>query len=92
MITRIGICSILGGIFVFIFSGVSSFMEAENFWSNLTITKLMGEERAESIITGFESEMIQNVLDTLFYDIPFFGILISLGVILLVISMFIKDT
>ena len=91
MITRIGICSLLAGIFVFIFSGISNFMGADNLWVDLNIAKLLGEEKTEDIITGFESAAIQNMLDLFCYEIPFFGILMLLGGFFLMISLFVKD-
>lgn len=91
MLTKIGISTLLAGLFVGIFTGISRFMAAKTIWVDLTLFKLVGEKKTESIITWFDTLWIQESLDTLFYDIPFFGLLISIGVILLVLSLFIKD-
>ncbi len=91
MITRLGIYSLLSGLFVFIFSGISSFMEDETIWVDLTISKMLGEAKTESIITWFDTAMIQNSLDFVLYDMPLFALLGSVGLILLLIGLFVKE-
>lgn len=76
---------------MFVFSGISSLMENENFWVDLSLSKLMGEDKTESIITWFDSAAIQNSLDLFFYDIPLFGIIGGMGLVSLVISFFMKE-
>ena len=73
MITRVGICTLLAGLFVGIFSGISSFMAARNIWVDLTVSKIIGEDRSESIITLFDVVMIQNTFDFIIYELPFFA-------------------
>jgi hypothetical protein len=91
MITRIGICTILAGLLMAIFNGVSKLMGVQNFWVDLTLSKLFGPERTESIITWFGPAFIQNSLDSLFYNVPFFGLLMFAGSICLAISFFVKE-
>ena len=91
MFGKLGIGCLLAGLFVGIFGGISNLMQVDNLWVGLTLTKLLGEDRAESIITWFDSAAIQDNLDLLFYDVPFFVLILSLGVILIVISLFVKD-
>ena len=91
MVTKLGIGSLIAGFFLAVFSGISNFMNARNFAVNLTLSKVFGEDTTESIITTFDSEFLQNALDTFFYEIPFFGILLIFGVILLIISHFLKN-
>jgi hypothetical protein len=91
MIQRVGICTLLAGFFVGIFTGISSFMAAKNFWVDLTVSRLIGEDKSEAIITMLDVVAIQNTLDFLIYELPFFVFLIGTGVIILVISLFVKD-
>ena len=91
MISKLGIYSLLAGLFMGLFTGISSFMAADNIWVGLTLFKLLGEEKTEGIITFFDSAFIQNALDPIFYDIPLFLLVIGLSVVLLVIGMFVKD-
>lgn len=88
MFTKLGIGSLLVGFFLGVFSGISSFMANETMWSNLTISKVLGEERTESIITGTEIIALQDFLDMFMYEVPVFVIFLGLGVLFLVIGMF----
>ena len=89
--TRLGISSLLAGFFVGVFSGISRFMAVQNFWVDLTISKMIGEDTAEAIIGGINIAMVQDALDFLIYEVPFFGFLLGLGVLLLTISLFFKN-
>jgi hypothetical protein len=91
MITRVGICTLLAGLFVGIFSGISSFMEAKTIWVGLTISKIIGEDKSESIITLLDVAVIQNTLDFLIYEVPFFLFLIGVGIIILFITLFLDN-
>ncbi len=91
MITKVGIGSIVGGFLLALFSGISGFMDSQNFWVGLTIFKLIGEDRSESIILFTEIESLQNFLDYFIYEVPFYGILIGFGILLLIVSLFVKD-
>ncbi|WP_300462361.1 hypothetical protein [Desulfobacula sp.] len=91
MITRLGVCSLLAGFFVGVFTGISQFMAAQNFWVDLTISKMIGEDTAESIIGGVNIAIVQDSLDFLIYETPFFCFLLGLGVLLLTIGLFLKN-
>ncbi len=91
MISKLGIYALIVGFFMGVFAGISRFMKAQNFWVDLTISKFIGEEKSESIVLLFDVEAIQNILDFLIYELPLFGHLIGMGVVLLIISMFLKD-
>jgi hypothetical protein len=91
MITRLGVSSLLAGFFVGVFSGISRFMSARNFWVDLTISKMIGEDTSEAIIGGINIAMVQDALDSLIYEVPFFWCLLGLGVFLLTISLFLKN-
>jgi hypothetical protein len=90
MMTRIGISSLLAGLFLALFSGISNFMASQNFWVDLTLSKLLGEDKVESLITWFTAPFMQNSLDILFYEIPVYGLLFLLGGVFLIISLFVK--
>lgn len=91
MFSKLGIYTLLAGLFMGLFSGISSFMNADNFWVDLTLSKVLGEERSESIIETFSSEFIQNKLDTIIYDAPAFLLVLFLSVVLLIIGMFKRE-
>ncbi len=90
MITKLGIGTLLAGIFVGLFSGISQFMEAYTFWVDLTISKIIGQENSETIILLTDYDAVQNFFDYIIYDLPFFLFLIGIGIILLIISLFEK--
>jgi hypothetical protein len=87
---RLGIYSLLAGFFLGVFSGISNFMATKTFWADLTISRMIGEDKSEAIITLLDVIVIQNSLDFLIYDLPFFCFLLGLGLILLIISLFVK--
>ncbi|NOX33281.1 MAG: hypothetical protein GXP56_06020 [Deltaproteobacteria bacterium] len=88
MMTRLGIYSLLAGFFVGIFTGISQFMEAKTFWVDLTISKIIGEGKSDAVIGYIDIASIQNLLNFLIYKLPFFGFLIGIGIIFLIISLF----
>ena len=91
MTTRLGIYSLLIGLFVGIFSGISQFMGSKNIWANLTISKIIGDDTSDTIIGFIPVLAIKNSLDYLIYSLPFFVFLIGLGIIFLLISLFVKN-
>ena len=90
MLTKLGIGTLLAGIFVGLFSGISQFMEAHTFWVDLTISKIIGQENSETIVLLTNYVSVQNFFDFIIYDLPFFLFLIGIGIILLIISLFEK--
>lgn len=91
MMAKLGIYSLLAGLFVGIFSGISQFMENKNFWVDLTIAKIIGEDNSEAIVGLIDVVLVQNSLDFIIYDLPFFGFLLGLSGIFLVVSLFVKS-
>ncbi len=91
MTTKIGIFSLAAGLFMAIFAGISGLMAANNFWVDLTISKLIGEDTTESIITCTDIIVIQDTLDSFMYEWPVFGLLLGLGAVLLIIGLFLKN-
>lgn len=91
MTTRLGIYSLLIGLFIGIFNGISQFMGSKNIWVNLTISKIIGDNTSDSIIEFIPVLAIKNSLQYLIYSLPFFIFLIGLGIIFLLISLFVKN-
>ena len=91
MVSKLGIYCLLAGLFMGLFSGISTFMRADNIWVGLTLSTLLGEAKTESIITTFNSTVIQNALDTFFYNTPLFLLVLFLSGIFLLTSMFLRE-
>lgn len=91
MASKLGIYAILAGIFTGLFNGISNFMGADNFWVGLSISKIIGDAASESIVEAINLAFVQNSLYFLFYELPFFLFLIGIGVVLRIISRFVKD-
>lgn len=89
MWTRMGIWCLLGGFFVWLFSGISSFMEADNFWTGLTLSRLLGDY-AESVVTFIPLEIVENMMYFLVFELPLFGFILGVGTLFLVIGMVLK--
>lgn len=90
MWTRLGILSLLAGFFVAVFNALSGFMKADNFWTDLTLSRLAGDH-ADSIVEAMPGEFLQENVARLMFDVPFWGIIIGLGVLFLVIGMFMRE-
>lgn len=91
MFTRLGICALLAGLFLGLFSGISTLMNADNIWVDLTFFKILGEKKTEAIILFFDNAVVQQMLDTFFYEWPLALIVICLGAVLLVVGLFVRD-
>jgi hypothetical protein len=90
MITKIGLFTVLAGICVALFSGISQFFEAHTFWVELTVSNIIGQENSETVVLLTDIAAVQNVCDFIIYDLPFFSFLLGIGFILLIISLFVK--
>lgn len=91
MTSKLGIFSLLAGFFMGLFSGISRFMGTHNFWVDLTVSKMIGEDSSDAIMGLTDVEVIQSLFNLLLYELPFFGILLLLGAVLLIISLFLKN-
>ena len=91
MITKLGILTLLAGISVALFSGISQFFETHTIWVDLTISKIIGQENSETVVLLTDIATVQNVFDFIIYDLPFFCFLLGIGFILLIISSFEKS-
>ncbi len=90
MITKLGLFTVLAGICMALFSGISRFFEAHTFWVELTVSNIIGQKYSETIVLLTDIVAVQNVCDFIIYDLPFFGFLLGIGFILLAISLFKK--
>jgi len=90
MITKLGILTLLAGICVALFSGISLFLTTTTFWVDLTISKIIGQENSEIVVLLTDIAVVQNLFDFIIYDLPFCFFLIGIGIILLIISLFEK--
>ena len=90
MVSKLGILSLFIGFFVGVFSIISKFMKADNIWVDITLSSL-SESAAERAVDAFSSEMVSDALYILFYELPLGGVFLGLGVLLLIISLFVKD-
>jgi len=90
MFTKLGIISILIGGFVGIFSIISGFMQADNIWVGITLSSITGG-LADSIIDSVSVQPVQDFLYALFYDFPLGGVIIALGILFFVASLFVKE-
>ncbi len=90
MVTKIGILTLLTGTCLALFSGISQFFETPTFWEDLTISWIIGQENSETVVLLTDIVVVQNVCDFIIYDLPFFGFLLGVGIILLTISLFKK--
>lgn len=91
MMTRLGIYALLAGLFVGVFKGISQFMGSQNFWVDLTISKMIGDRTSEAIIGLIPISTINDSLDYLIYSLPFFIFLLGLSLIFFSLSLFLKN-
>lgn len=90
MFTKLGILSILAGSFVGILTVIAGFMQADTIWVGITLSTVTGD-LADRIVEGLSEGFLQDSLYTLFYEVPLSGVIIGLGVISLLISLFFKE-
>jgi hypothetical protein len=89
MWTRMGIWCLLGAFFIGLFNGISTLMKVDNFWTGLTLSRLLGEH-ADTVITIIPVQAVENTLYFLVEELPFFGFVLGVGTLFLVVGMFIK--
>lgn len=91
MLVKTGIGTIAAGFFMALLAGISGFMGKKTAFSELTISSMLGDGTTETIITITDFESVQNILDFIMYETPFYGVLIVVGVIILIVSLFVKN-
>lgn len=89
MISKLGILSIIAGLVLGLFTLLSNFMGAAGFLSTMTISTFF-QGITGKILDWISNDAVYNVLYSLFYEIPFAGVLTGLGVILLITGTFIR--
>lgn len=89
MISKLGILSIIAGLVLGLFTLLSNFMGAAAFLSTMTISTFF-QSITGKILDWISNDAVYNVLYSLFYEIPFAGVLTGLGVILLITGTFIR--
>lgn len=89
--TKIGILSLIAGLSLAVFSGIASLMESDSILVDQTFLRLLGEEKIEKIVLWSDTVWIQDVLEYVTCDLPFFMMFLAVGVILLVIGMVVKS-
>lgn len=89
MCTRIGIGCLLGAFFVWLFSGISGFMQADNFWVGLTLSRLIGDY-AILVVRGAPGILMKDIVYFLMFDLPFYAVLLGMGTVCLVAGMFVN--
>jgi hypothetical protein len=89
MWTRMGIWCLLGAFFMWLFSGISILMQADNVWVDLTLSRILGQY-ADSVITFGPVATVENTLYFLVEELPFYGVVLGLGTLFLVAGMFVK--
>lgn len=90
MFSKIGILAILGGGFVWVFSGISRFMQADNFWVDVTLSSVLGDF-SDTIVDSVSIEIIHDFLFALFFEFHLGTVLIGFGLLFLLISLFVKN-
>ncbi|MFU8769764.1 MAG: hypothetical protein ACNA7H_08525 [Desulfotignum sp.] len=89
MWTRMGIWCLLLAFFVWVFSSVSSFMQADNFWVDLTLAHLLGNS-ADAVVTAIPFAPAQKVLQFLVVELPLYGVILGVGTVFLAIGLYMK--
>ncbi len=87
MWTRVGLWCLMGAFFIWMFSGISRFMQADNFWVGLTLSRMLGDY-TDSVVYAVSWESVQNVLYFFVVDLPFYGVLAGVGTLFLLGGMF----
>jgi hypothetical protein len=89
MWTRMGIWCLLGAFFIGLFNGISTLMKVDNFWAGLTLSRLLGDY-ADTVITVVPVQAVENTLYFLVEELPFFGFVLGVGTLFLIVGMFVK--
>ena len=89
MWTRMGIWCLMGAFFIWLFSGISHFMQADNFWVGLTLSRMLGDY-TDSVVYAVPWEAVQNFLYFFVVELPLFGVLIGVGTLFFLTGMFVK--
>jgi hypothetical protein len=81
-----GIWCLLGAFFFWVFSGISAFMKVDNFWRDLTLSRLLGDY-TDAVVYAVPWQPVEVFLYFFVVDLPFYGVLLGLGTLFLTINM-----
>jgi hypothetical protein len=90
MATKLGIYSILIGFFVGLFAGISKFMNIDNGWVDLTISRFTGEY-SDTIVEFIPVGFIQEGLFFVIYELPFAVAILGLGLFFFLVGAILKE-
>lgn len=89
MITKTGVISCIIALFMVIFKGITKLMEKEMFWTDFTLSTLLGDY-SERVIDFLPFAAVRSMADTLIYDIEIYILFIALGIVCFIIGAFKK--
>lgn len=89
MWTRMGIWCLLVAFFVWVFSSVSSFMQADNFWVGLTLAHLLGKS-ANAVVTAIPFAAAENIVHFLVVELPLYGVILGVATVFLAVGLYMK--
>lgn len=64
-------------------------MQADNFWVGLTLSRLLGDY-ATLVVRWVPGVLMKNIFYFLMFDLPFYGVLLGVGTVCLVVGMFVN--
>ncbi|MCG8565138.1 MAG: hypothetical protein MI747_08655 [Desulfobacterales bacterium] len=89
MFTKLGFLSLFAGGFMGVFTLISTFMEADNIWVDITLDSLL-TGRANDFIDSFSNPMLQDKLNYVVHHAPLSIVVMCLGGIFIIVGMFRK--
>ncbi len=87
--TLLGIVSWIGGLGIVIFQAISQAMNTDNQWTALFLEGIVGDS-LDGVAEKIPLEILQTGFNYIMYELPFYQLLLFLGVIFVVLGMFFK--
>lgn len=88
--TLIGIVSWLGSLIVLIVQGISTAMEKDITWTEIILGDFAGD--FFEVATGWiPFQFVQNGFDFILYDLPFYQLLLGVGVVFFILGLIFND-
>ena len=84
--TLLGILSWVGGLGILIFQGISQLMEKDSQWANLFLGNLTGDS-LDGFAEKIPMEALQTGFNLIMHEMPFYQVLLVLGVIFVGLGM-----
>ena len=82
----LGILSWIGGLGIFIFQGIAQAMEKDSQWTTLLLGNLTGNS-LDGFAEKIPMEALQTGFNLIMYEMPFYQVLLVLGVIFVGLGM-----